>query len=128
VKCLTNKIRVLLVVILTTLSLAATAQERVALVIGNSNYVVSPLANTLNDAQDIAETLKELDFSVTTVIDGNRTEMIKAIRAFGKSLDKKTIALFYYAGHGVNTMVRTILSLSVHCQRSLSVVILRTRR
>ena len=100
-KCLTNKIRVLLVVILTTLSLAATAQERIALVIGNSNYEISPLANTLNDAQDIAETLKELDFSVTTVIDGNRTEMIKAIRAFGKSLDKKTIALFYYAGHGV---------------------------
>jgi len=101
VKCLTNKIRVLLVVILTTLSLVATAQERVALVIGNSNYITSPLANTLNDAQDIAETLEGLDFAVTTVIDGNRTEMIKAIRAFGKSLDKKTIALFYYAGHGV---------------------------
>ena len=101
VKCLTNKMRVLLVVILTTLSLVATAQERVALVIGNSNYITSPLANTLNDAQDIAETLKELDFTVTTVIDGDRKEMIKAIRAFGKSLDKKTIALFYYAGHGV---------------------------
>jgi len=101
VKCLTNKIRVLLVVILTTLSLVATAQERVALVIGNSNYITSPLANTLNDAQDIAATLKELDFTVTTVIDGDRKEMIKAIRAFGKSLDKKTIALFYYAGHGV---------------------------
>mgnify|MGYP002526669757 CR=1 FL=1 len=100
-KCLTNKIRVLFVVILTTLSLVATAQERIALVIGNSNYEISPLANTLNDAQDIAATLEGLDFSVTIVIDGDRKEMIKAIRAFGKSLDKKTIALFYYAGHGV---------------------------
>jgi len=79
----------------------AFAQERIALVIGNSNYEISPLANTLNDAQDITTTLEELDFTVTIVIDADRKEMIKAIRAFGKSLDKETVALFYYAGHGV---------------------------
>ena len=103
-KCLTNKIRVLLVVILTTLSLVATAQERFALVIGNSAYEdTNFLPNTLNDAQLVADTLESLDFKVTHLQDLDYRGMINARRQFVKQLPSKSVALFYYAGHQVQS-------------------------
>lgn len=44
------------------------AQRQVALIIGNADYAEAPLKNPLNDARDIAETLRELNFEV---IEGN---------------------------------------------------------
>ena len=103
-KCLTNKIRVLCVVILTTLSLAATAQDRFALVIGNSAYEdTNFLPNTLNDAQLVADTLDSLDFKVTHLQDLDYRGMINARRQFVKQLPSKSVALFYYAGHQVQS-------------------------
>ena len=58
----------ILTTILIVISLNAAAQERMALVIGNSDYSINPLSNTLNDAQDIAKSLEDLDFQVTLVI------------------------------------------------------------
>ena len=47
-------------------SMPAKAEERIALVIGNSSYsTVSPLDNPTRDARLIAETLQEIDFEVT---------------------------------------------------------------
>ena len=42
----------------------ADASKRTALVIGNSDYKTAPLRNPVNDANDIASALKELDFYV----------------------------------------------------------------
>ena len=39
-------------------------EQRVALVIGNSAYKTSPLNNPSNDATDIANELRRLDFKV----------------------------------------------------------------
>ena len=51
-----------------TLTFAAAAQApldiRVALVIGNSAYPGNPLANPVNDARAMSETLGKLGFSV----------------------------------------------------------------
>jgi hypothetical protein len=47
------------------------SERRVALVVGNANYKNSPLANPVNDAVDMSETLKSLGFQVTTVQDAN---------------------------------------------------------
>ena len=103
-KCLTNKIRVLLVVILTTLSLTATAQDRFALVIGNSAYDNDNiLPNTLNDAQLVADTLDSLKFDVTHLQDLDYRGMINARRQFVEDLPSKSVALFYYAGHQVQS-------------------------
>jgi len=99
VKCLTNKIRVLLVVILTTLSLVATAQERIALVIGNADYETSPLVTTINDASQMASALSNLGFSVTHLADANHEQMLQAIEEFGDKLHEDSVGLFYYAGH-----------------------------
>jgi hypothetical protein len=91
----------LLALTLLILSLGAFAQERFALVIGNADYQISPLANALNDAQDIALALEDLDFKVTLVENADRRTMRDAIYNFGKKLNKDTVGLFYYSGHAV---------------------------
>ena len=78
------------------------AAKRVALVIGNSQYINAPaLANPINDATDIAAKLKFLRFEVVEGIDLNFRDMRKTIREFIGSLEGAEIALFYYAGHGL---------------------------
>jgi len=42
----------------------AVAEQRVALVIGNGSYAASPLANSPNDARDMAAALQECGFNV----------------------------------------------------------------
>lgn len=82
---------------------------RIALVIGNSNYKVSPLRNPVNDAQDIARVLKERQFDVTLLTDSDQRGMVKAIRRFGKKLKRGEVGLFYYAGHGMQVNGRNYL-------------------
>jgi len=91
----------LLAFTLLSLSLSIFAQERFALVIGNADYQISPLANALNDAQDIALALENLDFKVTLVENADRRTMRDAIYNFGEKLNKDTVGLFYYSGHAV---------------------------
>ena len=89
----------LLIIALLFLSLSTFAQERIALVIGNGDYHINPLANTLNDAQDMAKALEDLDFKVTLLQNANRKTMRDAIYDFNDKLNKDTVGLFYYAGH-----------------------------
>jgi len=53
----------------------AAASPRVALVIGNSGYKSSPLANPTNDAEDMAKALNRCGFTVTKKINVDRREM-----------------------------------------------------
>jgi uncharacterized caspase-like protein len=84
---------------------AATTDEperRVALVIGNSAYQFTPnLPNPINDAEAMAAALQRLGFEVAKGIDldGAETELI--IRDFAKKLPGADVALFFYAGHGM---------------------------
>ena len=75
--------------------------RRVALVIGNSNYESAPLKNPANDAKDVSEMLASLGFKVIKRINANRSDMRNAIRSFGKEITNADVALFYYAGHGM---------------------------
>ncbi|MGA0888684.1 MAG: caspase family protein, partial [bacterium] len=74
-----------------------------ALVIGNSAYThTSPLKNPVNDAKSIGNTLQQLGFEVTTLLDVNQRQMEQALRRFGSRLrDQNGVGLFYYAGHGM---------------------------
>lgn len=88
------------------LTLAQTAADeevsRVALVIGNSGYRQSPLKNPLNDATAMANALEDLGFQVILRTDANQREMETAIDDFGRQLlSGRHVALFYFAGHGV---------------------------
>lgn len=76
--------------------------NRIALVIGNSNYTnVSKLGNPQNDANDIGSVLQKLNFDVTKVLDANLIEIQKAVNDFLQSLDGYAVGLFFYAGHGM---------------------------
>ncbi len=54
-------------------------EQRLALVIGNSNYKESPLRNPGNDATDMAATLRELGFRVTLLTNANNKQMVTAL-------------------------------------------------
>ncbi len=83
--------------------------ERIALIIGNSDYRSSPLKNPANDARGMARVLKESGFDVTVVLNAGQREMENAIRDFGKKLRRGGAGLFYYAGHGIQLRGRNYL-------------------
>ena len=81
---------ILLLILLTIAALTLPAQEKVALVIGNSAYEhVAPLKNPLNDAQDIGATLENLGFSVTRALDASRGEIQQAVDRFQQASSRK---------------------------------------
>lgn len=86
------------------------AEKRVALVIGNATYEhAGELANPLNDADDIAGKLETLGFEVVKGTDLDFTGMRRTVRDFVNSLKDADIALFYYAGHGLQVRGRNYL-------------------
>ena len=77
-------------------------ERRIALVIGNGDYLQSPLANPVNDARSMARALRSAGFDVILGENlSNKTEMKRLIRDFGFKLNKGGVGLFYYAGHGI---------------------------
>jgi len=90
----------ILVLICPSLLIAAT-EKRTALVIGNGSYALGPLKNPVNDATDIAATLKRLGFDVILKKNASMQDMENAIRDFGSRLKRGGEGLFFYAGHGV---------------------------
>src|SRR5688500_8190900 len=80
----------------------ASAERRVALVVGNSGYKhATALRNPGNDAADVAETLKKLGFEVLLGRDLDQQDFAKTIEQFARVLDEADIGLFFYAGHGL---------------------------
>ena len=77
--------------------------RRVALVIGNSAYQNVPqLANPHNDADAVAQSLRNIGFeSVTLTHDATREKLINALRAFASDAENSDWAMVYYAGHGM---------------------------
>lgn len=78
------------------------AERRVAMVVGNSAYRnTSALANPSNDARDMAKALERTGFEVILALDATKPQMDSALRAFADKLGGADVALFYYAGHGL---------------------------
>ncbi|MBL4787245.1 MAG: caspase family protein [Cohaesibacteraceae bacterium] len=93
-------------------SVTVQAANRVALVIGNSNYEFAlALRNPVNDARLMTETLEKTGFQVTTLLDANRDQMKKALLNYSRTLRKTGASgLFYYAGHAVEMQGRNFLA------------------
>ena len=93
-------------------------KDRIALVIGNSNYTyAAPLINPQNDANDIESVLNRLNFDVTKVIATSLIDLQQAINTFLQDLDEYAVGLLFYAGHGMqidgkNYIVPTDLKIS----------------
>ena len=81
----------------------ASEERRVALVIGNAAYEEPParLVNPVGDATAMASVLRDLDFAVTLVTDANMEQMARATNTFIGQVRSGDVAVFYYAGHGL---------------------------
>jgi len=78
------------------------ANQRVALVIGNSAYQhTAQLGNPKNDATDIAAVLKQLGFQVIDGFDLDKVAFERKVRDFSAALRAAEVGLFFYAGHGL---------------------------
>ena len=80
-------------------------EQRVALVIGNSNYQNAPqLQNPDNDAQSMAQFLNSAGFEVVAATDLTQNDMLRVVQDFSAKVSARgpnTVAMVYYAGHGV---------------------------
>lgn len=110
------KIRILLTVVATLWASSPVAQElpaRIALVVGNAAYEnVTALDNPVNDARLIGDVLETAGFKVSFLIDATQAELNTAIVKFGRDLRElgpDTVGLFYYAGHGVQSLGKNFL-------------------
>jgi uncharacterized caspase-like protein len=97
---------------------AALAEKRVALVIGNSNYLrAAKLPNPANDAADMAALLSKLGFKVIHQDNLGYFAFRRALQEFGREAEGTDLALVFFAGHGVevenkNFLIPTDVSLS----------------
>ncbi len=88
----------------------AHAERRVALVVGNSAYTHTVvLDNPRNDATDVATALTDVGFDVVSVFDADKRAMDQAVRAFADKLSGADVALFFYAGHGLQIGLQNYL-------------------
>ncbi len=88
----------------------ALAENRVALVIGMSEYQsVVDLDNTLNDARGIADTLSGVGFNVTTVLNAEANQLRASVEDFAFRSETADLALIYFAGHGVEVQGENFL-------------------
>jgi len=92
---------------------AFSEQRKLALLIGNAEYLNGPLDNPVNDARLIGATLKSLGFEVYIHENANQKTMKRAIRDFGKKLElagEDAVGLFYFSGHGLQSEGENYLS------------------
>ncbi len=79
----------------------ALAEPRTALVVGNAGYRDSPLGNPVNDARDVAEALRAMEFEVVQRENLDKRGFDAAVSDFARRLKERGgVGLFYYSGHG----------------------------
>ena len=92
--------RFLLTLLISTLLL--TANDKIALVIGNKNYSnQTGLKNPIRDAKLLRDTLEGLGFSVIEVYNANVDTISDKLAEFSSKANSADVAVVYYAGHGV---------------------------
>lgn len=100
-------------------------KHRFALVIGNKKYRETPLKNSVNDAQDIAEVLKILGFQVELLKDKNLQQMESAVHKFVTQLaglGENVMAFVFYASmcQYVRAVFHSMCECSSDCLINLS--------
>jgi len=92
----------LVALIFNILTVAALADNRVALVIGNGAYMRAPhLPNPQHDAEDVAAALKRSGFETILATDVDKAEMDEAIIKYARAVRTADVAMFYYGGHAL---------------------------
>ncbi len=88
--------------------MASSAEPRVALIIGNSQYETPgwQLENPVRDARLMKAALEGLDFEVHSVFNADEDQMEQAFADFGaalKAAGPEATGVFFFAGHGVQS-------------------------
>jgi hypothetical protein len=107
-----NLLAILLLMLLGTTGIRAAVEEqptaeprnRLAIVIGNSNYQsprLDRLANAANDARKLSDSLKRLNFEVLSQTDLTADGFRKLLADAERKLPNVTAVLIFYAGHGI---------------------------
>src|SRR5262245_18830009 len=87
--------------ILVGLALPASAQKRVALVIGNDTYQnVPPLRKAVNDSVTMRYTLQKRGFQVLAAENLTRRDMLDRLAAFDRMVEPGDVAFVFFSGHG----------------------------
>ena len=84
--------------------------NKVALIIGNAAYPESHLTNPVNDANAINGKLLRLGFETTLRTDVTNKVMEEALAYFASNLATRDVALFFFAGHGMQIDGRNYLT------------------
>lgn len=90
---------------------ASAGPAKVALVVGNSAYAHLPgLTTPTNDAQDVADRLRDMGYEVTLLTDIGSPVFRVVLDTFAEEAAQADTVVFYYAGHafqrdGVNHLV-----------------------
>ena len=92
-----------------TRPVAPRQERRVALVVGNAAYTNQPLANPVNDATDVAASLRAMGFETTLLRDATLAQMRNATRQFADAATSSDVALIFFAGHGTESKGRNYL-------------------
>ena len=95
---------VLFAALLPHLAAAEAPEARLALVIGEANYKVAPLATPLNDAGLVAASLKEAGFAVTEGADLDGAALRKALHDFvlrAQAAGPNGVLFVYLSGRGL---------------------------
>ena len=79
--------------------------KKIALLIGNSNYAKKGLNNPTNDINLLAKKLRnsKLGFTVYKKPNLTKSGMLSELKSFYRKIDRDTIALIYFSGHGVHS-------------------------
>ena len=80
---------------------AGDSPRKIAFVVGNDSYSASPLKNGVNDARAMAAALESIGFHVTKHENVGRVSMERGVDAFASLIQPGDLALFFYAGHGI---------------------------
>jgi len=79
--------------------------DRVALIIGNDAYGCAPLDNAVSDSQAVAAMLvSQLGFAEEDIVYAENVKRLELFESFKKLAENAKIALFFYAGHGMESL------------------------
>ena len=76
---------------------------RLALIIGNGHYpdAAEPLAQPINDARALTDTLRRDGFDVDVVEDAGKDDMARAIDRLKAKIRRDSVVMLFFGGYGV---------------------------
>ena len=90
--------------------LSTDSRRKIALVIGNTNYIIeNELPNAIHDAKAMANLLKQIGFQIydnEPKLDLNFHQMNQILSDFVREIKRSDTVLFYFAGHGIQWEIK----------------------